>query len=249
MYVNSPQNTFRNSIQKCGGRRSGIKKQALGIMARKTKEEAQETRNRLLDTAEHVFSVRGVSRTSLAEIAEAAGVTRGAVYWHFKNKADLFDAMMERVISPLSQGTADIGDARLENPIGFIKSSAMGVLLQLATDEQTQRVFDIVNHKCEYVDEMEALRTRHHESCMACIDHVEAGFKNAIKKGLLPRGVNARRAARGMHALIDGIIVNWLLNRDFISLTRDAEPIIDCYLVGLGATSAQLKNKLKRKVN
>ncbi|MBL8522861.1 MAG: TetR family transcriptional regulator, partial [Betaproteobacteria bacterium] len=70
-------------------------------MVRRTKEEAQETRNRLLDTAEHVFNERGVSRTSLAEIAEAAGVTRGAIYWHFKNKLDLFNAMMERVILPV----------------------------------------------------------------------------------------------------------------------------------------------------
>lgn len=49
-----------------------------------------------------------------------------------------------------------------------------------------------------------------------------------------------------MHALIDGMIVNWLLNRDFISLTRDAEPIIDCYLLGLGAAPTLLKTHLKR---
>ena len=105
-----------------------------------------------------------------------------------------------------------------------------------------------MNHKCEYVDEMEALRKRHHESCMACIDHVEAGFRNAVKKGLLPRTVNARRDARGLHALIDGMIVNWLLNRDFISLTRDAEPIIDCYLLGLGTKPLLLKDRPKTSV-
>ena len=204
-------------------------------MARKTKEIALETRHRLLDTAEHVFSARGVSRTSLSHIAEAAGLTRGAVYWHFRNKADLFDAMMQRVTLPMEQMTARISDATLEDPLGYIKTSAMGVLLRLAKDEQTQRVFNILNHKCEYVDDMEALRKRHYDSCMECINHVETGFRNAIKKGLLPREVNARRAARGMHALIDGMIVNWLLNRDFISLTRDAEPIIDCYLRGLRA--------------
>ncbi|MBV5333220.1 TetR family transcriptional regulator, partial [bacterium] len=66
-------------------------------MARKTKEEAQETRKAILDAAETVFQERGVSRTSLAEIATAAGVTRGAIYWHFANKAELFDAMIQRV--------------------------------------------------------------------------------------------------------------------------------------------------------
>ena len=51
-------------------------------MVRRTKEEALETRNLLLDVAERVFNEKGVSRTSLAEIAEAAGLTRGAIYWH-----------------------------------------------------------------------------------------------------------------------------------------------------------------------
>jgi putative PEP-CTERM system TPR-repeat lipoprotein len=65
-------------------------------MARRTKEEAQETRNRILDFAEHVFNEKGVSRTSLDDLARAAGVTRGAIYWHFRNKAELFDAMLAR---------------------------------------------------------------------------------------------------------------------------------------------------------
>ena len=72
-------------------------------MVRKTKEEAQETRNLILDTAEAVFSEKGVSRTTLNDIAKAADLTRGAIYWHFKNKADLFDAMLQRVILPMDE--------------------------------------------------------------------------------------------------------------------------------------------------
>ena len=47
---------------------------------RRTKEDAQQTRESLLDAAECLFAERGVSRTSLQDIAKAAGVTRGAVY-------------------------------------------------------------------------------------------------------------------------------------------------------------------------
>ncbi|XLM21039.1 TetR family transcriptional regulator, partial [Chromobacterium piscinae] len=55
------------------------------------------TRQQLLDAAERLFSERGVSRTTLADIAAAAGLTRGAVYWHFQNKLDLYRAMLARV--------------------------------------------------------------------------------------------------------------------------------------------------------
>src|SRR3954470_16660398 len=65
-------------------------------MVRRTKEEALATRHSILDAAELLFEKRGVSRTSLQDIAEAAGVTRGAIYWHFQGKEDLFTAMMER---------------------------------------------------------------------------------------------------------------------------------------------------------
>ena len=70
-------------------------------MVRRTKEEALETRNRILDAAEAVFHARGVARPSLADIAEAAGVTRGAIYWHFKDKSVVFAAMCDRVNLPV----------------------------------------------------------------------------------------------------------------------------------------------------
>ena len=66
-------------------------------MARRTKQEAAATRAALLDAAEEVFLERGVSRASLEVISRRAGVTRGALYWHFRNKGDLFRAMLERV--------------------------------------------------------------------------------------------------------------------------------------------------------
>ncbi|MBY0439824.1 MAG: TetR family transcriptional regulator, partial [Burkholderiales bacterium] len=57
-------------------------------MPRRTKDAARATHARILDMAEIEFQRRGVSRTSLTDIARAAGVTRGAVYWHFRDKAD-----------------------------------------------------------------------------------------------------------------------------------------------------------------
>ena len=85
-------------------------------MVRKTKEEAQETRNAILDAAERVFLERGVSHTSLAEIAAAAGVTRGAIYWHFANKSDVFDALFERVFAPLEERFEAMHDELRNNP-------------------------------------------------------------------------------------------------------------------------------------
>lgn len=63
-------------------------------MARKTKEEAQETRDRILKAALDVFSAKGYSKSTFVDIAEKIGLTKGAVYWHFKNKEELLIEMI-----------------------------------------------------------------------------------------------------------------------------------------------------------
>lgn len=65
-------------------------------MPRRTKEDALKTRQLLIESAIQQFALRGVTSTTLADIADAAGVTRGAVYWHFASKAELFNEMWQQ---------------------------------------------------------------------------------------------------------------------------------------------------------
>ena len=209
-------------------------------MVRKTKDEASETRSRLLDAAERVFNKNGVSCTSLNEIAKAAGLTRGAIYWHFKNKADLFDAMMARATLPMEEMVARASDQSIHEPLAYIRECAVYVLVRTATDKQLQRVFDISSHKCEYVGDMVQMRTRLIEGRNACLSQIEAGISHAIQKGQLPETINPRRAAIGMHALIDGLIANWVLDPGYFKLAKEAEGMVDVYLAGLGAKPKKL---------
>jgi TetR/AcrR family acrAB operon transcriptional repressor len=203
-------------------------------MARRTKAEALATRDRILDAAERVFSRRGASRPSLEDIAAAAGVTRGAIYWHFRNKADLFAAMLARVTLPMEEMVGRSGDDALTDPLGYIRRCMVTVLRKTTDDAQTRRVFEIVCHKCEYVDEMARVRDRYVEMRADCLGELERGVRNAIRRGLLPAGVNARSAAVGLHALVDGLISNWLLEPKYFPLAREAERMVDQYLAGLG---------------
>jgi len=204
-------------------------------MARRTKAEALATRNRILDAAERVFSRRGATRPSLDDIAAAAGVTRGAIYWHFRNKADLFAAMLARVTLPMEEMVGRSGDDALTDPLGYIRRCMVTVLRKTTDDAQTRRVFEIVCHKCEYVDEMARVRDRYVEMRADCLGEIERGVRNAVRRGLLPAGVNARNAAVGLHALVDGLISNWLLDPKYFPLAREAGRMVDQYLAGLGA--------------
>jgi TetR/AcrR family acrAB operon transcriptional repressor len=216
-------------------------------VARRTKDEARETRNRILDAAERMFSAHGVSRTSLEDVAHAAGVTRGAVYWHFKDKGDLFAAMVNRVTLPLEAMVARSSDESVEDPLASLKACAVSALKRTATDPQCHRVFDVVTHKCEYLGEMAGVNNRVSAIQKGCVDRTEQAIRNAIKRGQLPASVNPRLAAIGLDAMLFGLISNWLANPAYLPLERQAEAMIDMYLDGLRGRSTKRPPRAARK--
>jgi TetR/AcrR family acrAB operon transcriptional repressor len=202
---------------------------------RRTKEEAQETRNRILDTAEQVFYDKGVSRTGLADIADAAGVTRGAIYWHFANKTDLFNAMVDRVVLPMEEETHRAEERALQDPLGSIRDCCVHVLRRTAEDARARRVFEILIRKCEYVDEL-AHSARRQIECRARGQAViERHLHAAQRLGQLPARLDVRRAAFGLLCYVDGLLYHWLLQPSAFALAREAERYVDLYLQGLRA--------------
>jgi len=202
-------------------------------MVRRTKEEAQATRSHILDTAELVFEQRGVSGTSLGEIAQAAGLTRGAIYWHFQDKADLFNAMMDRVTLPLEETRAACGFEGDDITLSQMRGSFVDVLRQVMTEPQLRRVFDIATHKVEYVGEMSAVRERHLAMRNGCLADMERALRRAVRRGEVPKGTSPRSGAIGMVALFDGLLQNWMLDRDGFDLARVGGQVFDAYLRGL----------------
>ncbi len=204
-------------------------------MVRKTKEVAQETRNAILDAAELVFQERGVSHTSLAEIATAAGVTRGAVYWHFSNKAALFDAMAQRVFDPLEAKFVELQSNTEGNPVDVLRSMTLYFIDRVVCDPRYFRLVEISWHKCEYVGEMATIRDTHLECGNRYLVIIEEGFRLARERGYLRSTVDPRCAAVGLIALTDGLVVNWTLDSTLFSLADFGPVIIDAYLAGLCA--------------
>jgi TetR/AcrR family acrAB operon transcriptional repressor len=202
-------------------------------MARRTKEEALATRERLIDTAEDLFYRNGVSHTPLNEIAMAAGVTRGAIYWHFKDKADLFNAMMERVSLPMEERLERAEKASGTDPMAQLRAGAMSALRNLVSDERTRRVYEIATHKVEYVGEMESLRAKHIEVRATCLLEIEASLRLATKHSDFKLRTSVPIAARGLHAIIIGLIHDWMLAPHEFDLVRVGRDVIGAYLAGL----------------
>jgi TetR/AcrR family acrAB operon transcriptional repressor len=207
-------------------------------MVRRTKEDALATRERLLDTAEQVFLARGVTRSSLQDIAAAAGVTRGALYWHFKDKADLFEAMMARVSMPCEQAVLEIDQRGGEDEFGDLREFALVPLRRMAADERTRRVFAIAMHHTEYTADMEPVREKHLAAMEDYRQRMEQHLARARRAGRLSAAVSPRAASLALHAMVDGLLMHATLARDLPDVLRTATAAIDTFLDGLRAMSA-----------
>lgn len=196
-------------------------------MARCTKEEALETRNRILNAAEDVFHEKGVGRSSLADVASAANVTRGAIYWHFKNKSDLFDAMCERVRLPMESMVEANGEAGGVDPLGQLRATYVFLFQETVRNVHSRKVFDILFNKCEFVGEDDPIMIRQHECFLEGSNNLERILQNAIARGQLPADLDVKLAGITLHAQVVGLLKNWLFSPNSFNLAGNAEKLAD----------------------
>jgi len=205
-------------------------------MVRKTKEEALVTRGNILDAAEHLFQAQGVSGTSLHDIAQAAGVTRGAVYWHFKDKGELFNAMIDRVCLPMEESTAALDRDDDPAPLAALREHMLAIFERIAADAQVQRVFEIATQKVEYGGELGAVRERHLQRRGDYQALLERTLRTAQRSGEIAADAPPpAQIAIGLHALLDGLIQNWMLDPKAFDLPAVGRRVLDVYLAGLRA--------------
>lgn len=199
-------------------------------MVRCTKDEAQKTRNRILDAAENVFHTQGIARTSLADIAQAADLTRGAIYWHFENKSDLIEAMCERVSLPMEAMIEANADVREIDPLGHLRTTCIFILQQTVRDPHSRKVRDIMFHKCEFIDASDPISLRRQQCHAEGRSKIERILANAVSRQQLPPDLSVELAAISLHASITGILSNWLFSPDCFSLEDEAENMVDACL-------------------
>lgn len=160
-------------------------------MARKTKEESQKTRDGILDAAERVFLEKGVGTTAMADLADAAGVSRGAVYGHYKNKIEVCLAMCDRAF-----GQIEVPDENARVPaLDILLRAGMGFLRQCCEPGSVQRVLEILYLKCERSDENEPLLRRRELLEKQGQRFGLRQIRRAVERGELPARLDVERPA------------------------------------------------------
>jgi TetR/AcrR family acrAB operon transcriptional repressor len=205
-------------------------------MARRTAEEAAQTRESLLDAAQEVFVEKGVSRSTLEDIARRAGCTRGAVYWHFDNKLALLSALLDRTELALFDDFERMMQGAADDPVGALRNMCAHAVDDVMRNPRSRKTMQIVFHRCEFTGDTAALVERHQQRVRWFLDVGERAFIAARERGQIRADLCPRFCALMLHTMMAGLLRDWLFMPDQIDLAPVARAMVDCLLQGFGDT-------------
>jgi TetR/AcrR family transcriptional regulator, acrAB operon repressor len=201
-------------------------------MVRKTKEDAELTRQRIIDAARTVFLTRGVSRSTLEHIAAEADVTRGAVYWHFKNKTDIFYALRDRAFLPLIDHMYDTLATQTEDidPLTQIENSLCDTINELNENIEMRQIYEIMMIKCEYVDEFATVLQQILNNCSDITEKIQSAYQRAQTQQLLSTTQPPRALALDTHLFFSGLLHMWVKDADGSRFRHQAKQLIQSHI-------------------
>jgi len=193
---------------------------------RKTKTEAQKTRRYLLDAALEVFWRDGVTRASLQAIAQEAGVTRGALYWHFKNKEDLFETLFEQQYADFFAAFNDQTLRDNQDVWTHLQHNLTTMFETLATRESKHKFCNVMFSKCEQTAGNETITE------LACHYHrlfqkqIAYALQLSREQGRLPENTDIELAAIYLESSLVGLIKIWIDEPERFDLIAKSKRVI-----------------------
>jgi TetR/AcrR family acrAB operon transcriptional repressor len=194
------------------------------------KETGEQSRGKILDAALQVFAEKGYVGASIDDIAKKVGMTKGALYWHFKDKLDLyadvhffvFDEYDKKVLKPL----ADIDDPREK-----IKQIIVRTLEFYGSNPTISSFYSTCLHEGQdTLSPRVVKRTR--QAYKEFLDLTTEIISDGIKRGRFAK-VDPRVSASVLLASLDGILTRRIMNREEIDLGHAAKGIMQIFFNGL----------------
>ena len=208
-------------------------------MVRRTRQEADATREALLDAAEQVFLERGVARASLDEVARVAGCTRGAVHWHFGDKLGLFLALDERLVLLQDAACQKIGGPDQAGSLAAVTRGIIEALEDLEHNPGRRRLLTIMLQRCEFVADMAPALLRRRAADASLRARLEERFREAEARGELSRHWTPERAAMALRGMMSGLVMEWLRGEAGFTLSGEAAAAIRGLMASIAARPAE----------
>lgn len=189
-------------------------------MPLKRKGQAQVTREAILDSAELLFALDGFSKTTLDRIARHANLSRGAIYANFRNKGEVFDAMLDRAWHPIHESLAGCTVDAAGSTLCALRDVFVSAIRSLGTDDRRRRVTEILLNKSEFVDDnartVELIRL----NAESAIWNIKRVLRQGITQEQLSADLDVAVIAQVIHSQFSGVVHDILRFPQVSSLDR-----------------------------
>ena len=202
---------------------------------RKTKDDAEITRQRILDSAMTVFTRAGYSNARLEDIAVEAGVTRGAVYHHFGGKPEVYTALVNERFKEANSAFSDILKSN-RSPKEMLRAIIIENLSLLEKSEEYRKIQELVLFKTSYLPELEEGMQYKIKSTNATLDYIDEIVRKGIELGEFDKTLNPRAVAVTALGLFGGVSTLWLLDCSMFSAKEYAEKVAEIFIKGISAS-------------
>jgi AcrR family transcriptional regulator len=181
-------------------------------------DQALETRERILKGARRRFALGGFHATGVEQIAREAGVSKGALYWHFKSKQEIYGAILEEEEAEALRAVFDPGRAPLpDDPVAFIIEQGERRLQGLAEDREALLLW--ANIWIETKRGQEEIGRLYREMTEAIFHRLQSLFLQVF-----PRFKGKEHAAEEILELLgaafDGLVLQLGVNLDVVKAKR-----------------------------
>lgn len=193
-------------------------------MMRRTKEDTEKTKNDLMRVAIKVFNENGYANTRLEDVAAAAGVSRGAIYYHFGSKAEIFKA----IVFENKDQTMKLMIETMENYNGNKREGLQKVFRKYLTLIETNEFFRDVEtlvFKTELSGELKDVENLFKLLTSEGHGKLLETLKLGKEDGSIRKDIDIEAFAFSLLSYHYGIMTIWIMNKDLISLSEKAEEI------------------------
>lgn len=199
---------------------------------KKTKEEAALTRKVLLDAALNVFSHKGYAQTTLEEVAKEAGVTRGAIYWHFGNKFEMFHAVLQELHKKASARITKIIDSD-QRPVSKLHQLMLEFFLIISNEDEFRVIEEVQLFKTRKGEEFSRLYQDHVESVKVMRELLKGLVREGLAAGEFDSRLDPEVTILALMSYIAGMKSAWLSGITDISIAENAEKLAAIFIKGI----------------
>lgn len=210
---------------------------------RRTKEEAEQTRKAILNAAVDVFLEKGVAKATIEQIASAAKVTRGAIYWHFKNKTDIFKALHHELHQPFIQELVDGLENSQGDPLIRLEQLCCELVIRLEEDKQLQRILSLFLLKCDYSGNLEVCQQQNLAARQEKSTTLVKFFAKAQALGTLSKELDPNTLTMALNCFFRGIVIEFLESDGHFSLQQEAPKLFRVFFGNWRCQDALLVKK------